>query len=259
MFSKNGDNETTENFSLLGDTFPATSDNTFPPQQQPQADTFPPPVSSSPSNVGAGKKKNEEEQKPKLRHPRNADLVVDGNMKSKTIAATIAYRARQGEAPNIQAESSRTINEVVKGLSIARSFVENNFIDFIAFPKNLPPLSEGSDNYRILLKLSKVQLRNHTYTFASEDKAEIKVGKSNIATKKIAGSIAKFARAGKRISVTAIGAASVTNAVQSLAIARKYVSDDGLDICFSPQFVSLKLESGLQSSAIRLNCFVHQI
>ena len=46
-------------------------------------------------------------------------------------------------------------------------------------------------------------------------------------------------REGSRVELTAIGAASVNQAIKAIAIARQYVEEEAIDLCFRPEFVEI--------------------
>lgn len=57
----------------------------------------------------------------------------------------------------------------------------------------------------------------------------------------VAGAIAALLRSEGQVEIQAIGPQAVNQAVKSLAIARGYVEDDGLDLVSAPSFVTLEL------------------
>jgi stage V sporulation protein S len=60
-------------------------------------------------------------------------------------------------------------------------------------------------------------------------------------TSAVAGAIAGVIRENKRAEVQAIGATAINQAVKALAIARSYLTRDGLDIVFAPEFVDVEI------------------
>jgi stage V sporulation protein SpoVS len=46
-------------------------------------------------------------------------------------------------------------------------------------------------------------------------------------------------REGSRVELTAIGAGSVNQAIKAIAIARQYVEEEAIDLCFRPEFVEI--------------------
>jgi stage V sporulation protein S len=60
-------------------------------------------------------------------------------------------------------------------------------------------------------------------------------------TSAVAGAIAGVIRENKRAEVQAIGATAINQAVKALAIARSYLTRDGLDIVCAPEFVDVEI------------------
>jgi len=67
--------------------------------------------------------------------------------------------------------------------------------------------------------------------------------------KKVAGAIANIVRSGSPAIVTAVGAAAINQTVKSIAVARMYVGDDGIDLVTRVQFTRLELD-GKEKTAI---------
>ena len=59
----------------------------------------------------------------------------------------------------------------------------------------------------------------------------------------IAGAIAALLRSQGGVEIQAIGPAAVNQTVKALAIARGYLTDDGLDLCAQPEFVKLDVQN----------------
>ena len=59
----------------------------------------------------------------------------------------------------------------------------------------------------------------------------------------VAGAIAALLRLHGEVEVQAIGALAVNQAVKAVAIARSYITADGLDLGMVPSFVKLELEN----------------
>jgi len=71
-------------------------------------------------------------------------------------------------------------------------------------------------------------------------------------TSSVAGAIAGVMREHRHAEVQAIGAGAVNQAVKAIAIARGYLSEDGIDIICVPEFTSVDID-GKERTAIRLN------
>lgn len=70
-------------------------------------------------------------------------------------------------------------------------------------------------------------------------------------TSAVAGAIAGVFRENKRAEVQAIGAGAVNQAVKALILARGYLSEDGYDIVFTPEFTDVDIE-GKVRTAVKL-------
>jgi stage V sporulation protein S len=69
-------------------------------------------------------------------------------------------------------------------------------------------------------------------------------------TTAVAGAIAGIIRERQQVDVQAIGASAVNQAVKAIAIARGYLTGDGLDIICVPEFVQVDV-GGLDRTAVR--------
>ena len=67
----------------------------------------------------------------------------------------------------------------------------------------------------------------------------------------VAGAIAGVMRERSRAEVQAIGAGAVNQAVKAVAIARGYLTPDGIDAICIPSFTTVEIE-GKERTAIRL-------
>lgn len=69
----------------------------------------------------------------------------------------------------------------------------------------------------------------------------IKVG-HNSEVRSVAGSIAHAIRDGNTPLLRAIGAGAVNQAMKALAVARRYLQEEGIDLAASPAFVELEVD-----------------
>jgi len=67
-------------------------------------------------------------------------------------------------------------------------------------------------------------------------------------TSAVAGAIAGVFRENKRVEVQAIGASAINQAVKAMALARGYLSNDGFDIVFIPEFVDVQIEDKVRTA-----------
>jgi stage V sporulation protein S len=67
-------------------------------------------------------------------------------------------------------------------------------------------------------------------------------------TSAVAGAIAGVVREHKHAEVQAIGASAINQAVKALALARGYLSNDGIDVVFTPEFVDVQIEDKVRTA-----------
>ncbi|MBN1178148.1 MAG: stage V sporulation protein S [Anaerolineae bacterium] len=67
----------------------------------------------------------------------------------------------------------------------------------------------------------------------------------------VAGAIAGMIREGKPVALQSIGASAVNQAIKSIAVARSYLQEDGLDLYCVPSFTMLAIE-GEERTALRI-------
>jgi stage V sporulation protein S len=67
-------------------------------------------------------------------------------------------------------------------------------------------------------------------------------------TSAVAGAIAGVFREMKHAEVQAIGASAINQAVKAMALARGYLSNDGYDIVFIPEFVDVQIEDKVRTA-----------
>jgi stage V sporulation protein S len=67
-------------------------------------------------------------------------------------------------------------------------------------------------------------------------------------TSAVAGAIAGVVREKKRAEVQAIGASAINQAVKAMALARGYLTNDGFDIVFIPEFVDVQIEDKVRTA-----------
>lgn len=68
----------------------------------------------------------------------------------------------------------------------------------------------------------------------------------------VAGAIAGVIRGGTPADVQAIGAGAVNQAIKAIAIARGYLSEDGIDIVCVPAFVEIDID-GQERTAVKFS------
>lgn len=72
--------------------------------------------------------------------------------------------------------------------------------------------------------------------------------------KVLAGAVSSFAREGRRMVLTAIGASAANQAVKAIAIARKNIEEEAIDLTCKPEFT--EVDDG--KTALRMLLLVEQ-
>ena len=67
-------------------------------------------------------------------------------------------------------------------------------------------------------------------------------------TSAVAGAIAGVVREHNRAEVQAIGASAVNQAVKAMALAKSYLHQDGIEVCFSPEFVDVEIDEKIRTA-----------
>ncbi|KAL1525376.1 hypothetical protein AB1Y20_020236 [Prymnesium parvum] len=198
----------------------------------------------------------------------NNTTKVGANSNPRDIASQIAAQARAAvDCPILQCVGPSSINQAIKAVAIARTYLaqsdqsgQSSHPDLTLSPEfvKLDGQQMGRDD-----QLSAVQLvisKRVRRPSVDKEGRSLKVSKDTEA-KSLAGAIANCTRVGERIELTAIGAGSVNQAIKAIAIARQYVEEEAIDLCFRPGFVEIsdnQLGEGGATSALRLVVLVEQ-
>ena len=67
-------------------------------------------------------------------------------------------------------------------------------------------------------------------------------------TSAVAGAIAGVVRENRRAEVQAIGASAVNQAVKAMALAKSYLSQDGIYVVFIPEFVDVVIDEKIRTA-----------
>lgn len=159
-------------------------------------------------------------------------LSVASTSRVKAVAGSISHTVRdQGKAPTLQAVGASSVNQAVKSIAVARTFLESEAYDLRVEASRVP--DEAIRNL-VQLKLHKTARVKPEGTFADLRAA------AQTDTSSLAGAIANVTRDGAIARVTAVGASSVFRAVDSIIKARSFVQKrDNYDLAFIPSFVQL--------------------
>ena len=204
-------------------------------------------------------------------HGRNV-TKVGSNTNPRDVASQIAAQGRAAvDCPTLQAIGPSATNQAIKAVAIARTYLvksdaagQSSHPDLIVYPEfiklDASQVEEGTALSALQLTLSKRMRR----TSVDKEGRSLKVS-SQTEAKALAGAIASCTREGSRVELTAIGAGSVNQAIKAIAIARQYVEEEAIDLCFRPEFVELTEGqvgesggAGGATSALRIIVLVEQ-
>jgi stage V sporulation protein SpoVS len=184
---------------------------------------------------------------------------MGNNSNPRDVAMLIAAQARAPvDCPTLQAIGPQATNQAVKAIAIARTFLkESQSIDsehhciehdrlslpLLPTQRMRAPRGHLSSNQALsclctvcvqpeffqledghsglLLPIRKKSRRARS----GEDEAQSLKAASGTDAKVLAGAVSSFAREGRRMLVTAIGAAAINQAVKAIAIARKNIEE----------------------------------
>jgi len=180
-------------------------------------------------------------------------LHVSGQSPVKQVAGAISWISREGECPRLLATLAPAINQAAKAVAIARKFLEEDKIDIACYPMFTPGRRRQEESFTFILRKSTIRA-----VLLDDGTQELKVSKqSNPGT--VAGAIAARVRKGERVVLSSIGPISVSKAISSIAVARQYLADDGVDISFRPYFLNIEFKDGRRSSCLQFQLLAQQI
>ena len=67
-------------------------------------------------------------------------------------------------------------------------------------------------------------------------------------TAAVAGAIAGVVREQKHAEVQAIGAGAVNQAIKAMVLAKNFLSQDGIDVVFTPEFVNVEIDEKVRTA-----------
>jgi len=177
-------------------------------------------------------------------------IKVSAKSNVKSVAGAISHTTRAGESPTIVATGSESVNQAIKALAIARGYLSENKLDI-----SVQPVFRNQEKGALSFVLTKSVLR--AKKAGDDDIQELRVAKGSDPNS-VAGSIANKVRAGERVVILSIGAGSVNQTVRAVALARRFLEGDAIDVCFRPEFIHIKLDDG-ERSAIKFVILAQQI
>lgn len=143
-------------------------------------------------------------------------LLVAAGSRAKQVAGSIAQTIRESEPPLLSAVGPGSVNQAVKAIAIARTYLEQDNLDISCSISHKP-----GEKIRDLIHFTLIK---HPREEEDED-VEYEDLKSSAKSRRgaLAGAIANNIREEKRPRITSIGKAPVFQAVTSIVKARKYL------------------------------------
>lgn len=180
-------------------------------------------------------------------------LKVSSQSNPKGSAGSISHTVRRGQNPQVMCSGSSSINQAIKAIAIARGYLEQDGMDV-----SVTGSWRDREMQKVTLSIQKTSRTKRNQEEKDPDNAgDLRIAQ-NSQPGTVAGAIAKKVRGGEKVSMIAIGAQSVANAVMAIIIARRYLQNDGVDITFRPEFVHLQMDDE-QRSGVRFNVLRHDL
>lgn len=177
----------------------------------------------------------------------NIDDIANADEKSRTLkvgketnvkrlAGSIVYiMDKCGSAPTLMAGGSSAVNQACKAMAIVRRVLAGR--DDGTDIAGQATFDGGSVRCMINIEV----LSEPLISEAADDDLLVK---PNSEPGKVAGAIAGRLREEKPVALQAVGPEPVFNTVRSISLARRYLSDEGIDIVFSPAWSEIESEGG---------------
>mmetsp|Transcript_11681 Transcript_11681/g.13429 ORF Transcript_11681/g.13429 Transcript_11681/m.13429 type:complete len:226 (-) Transcript_11681:91-768(-) len=176
------------------------------------------------------------------------ELLIAGASRPKQVAGSIARTARDSQAPILSAVGSASVNQAVKGIAIARTFLKEDKIE-LSFEVARMQKNEIKDLIQLTIIKESIENKDTEEVEYQELKSK---GTPNTKLSALAGAIAKNVRENKVPRITAIGPKPVFKAVCAIFQARRFLLEDKLDLVVYPNFTEVVFETGTKTNAIQL-------
>lgn len=202
-------------------------------------------------------KASEDSSKKEKAPTRNAEgrrvLFVASKSQVKSVAGVIARLCREEEkAPALSAVGASSVNQAIKAIAIARDFLKRDELDLSVQITREPQEDVKDIMVLTLTKHKQGTLVDVDVTDKENDNVVTMRAASKSVPKSFAGAIAGNVRDNKRVVISAIGRVPVFKASFALALTRKYLVKDSMDIIMYPKFTSVTLDDGSTSNAISM-------
>jgi len=168
-------------------------------------------------------------------------LKVGHESNPKKVAGSICYITRAGSPPALLPLGASSVNRATKAIAIARTYLveENCFL-------YCQPEYRDEKHSSVSMHLSEA---SNLYSGKGRE-VQLTVSKTT-APMGLAGAIAGKIRDNVKHCLTAMGEASVAQAVYAVALAREYLVEDKIDVFCIPAFINV-VKEGEEKTAVKL-------
>ena len=156
-------------------------------------------------------------------------LKVGARSEAKTVAGSIAHVTRAAGPPALLAMGSGPVNQAAKAVAIASRYLEQEARHLVCLPRWRDAMRSRAV-FELVTTDEPLQPRE-----GGAAASITTAGGSNPSV--VAGAVAGKLREGCCVTIKAIGADSVANAVYAIATAHDYVRDDGMELGCLPHFI----------------------
>lgn len=193
-----------------------------------------------------------------LGHAGKRGLKVSTKSDAKKVAGAICHCLRIGGVPPaLIAKGTTPINQAIKAIAIARSYLEaedeDETIDLIAQPAFHGGYVSNSTGCIIHVR------RANLIELSEEDIEDALTVTNTTEPTQLAGALAGRVREKKRVTLSAIGPKGVMCAVETIAIARSYLKNENIDIKFTPTMKNVSVDGRGEMVAIYFSCLPRRV
>jgi len=184
---------------------------------------------------------------PQMEVADNLTVKISQNRTPKGIAEDVANAMQYGD-PVIFCCGVNAINQAVKGVAVLRT----NMLRDSGGRRDCCVWPHYREEARNSLSLVVQQCQGSKH---DEEWSELKVaGQSEI--ERVAGGISHRVRNGEKVCLITMGPLAASSAVAAVVYARRHLKNDGLDVSFRPQFITLEPQTGQESrSALQFRIY----
>lgn len=145
-------------------------------------------------------------------------------------AGYMAIAMRNGSILSVTAASPEGLNQSVKAIALARSFLEDDGFD-LTVRSSEPEKGEAT----VQLEVAPTADDWVREEIRKSEAKELIVSSESVPSR-VAGAIAKSTREELQVFCTAMGPKAISRVAKSVSLARQYLEAEGWELCFVPEF-----------------------